>query len=346
MDKVFVPTANGDGNIMSNLEIATTTDTQENSLQNAYSKLFASGVLMQVHVSKWSMESKLEFKDLGLPVEIPQELFKSGKKLLMPEEEKNKFIRLEGKARRILESHAFQFPIAQAHFVPSNKIITVMQELDVVRVEFNKMVDVFIENYEALKTATLDKYPQYRGVLEPHYPSVSAVKSKFGFSVSNFQIDFPKELKETSFQELLIQQGAKAEVVAEYKKQMEASYNEALGTMHTFVNDAVSTLRTEAAKACTFVRNKIANGEPVTKTNLTTITEMITNFETMNFFNDSSVSTQLAQLKRLVTSEGDFRNDTDAIQSLSQALQAVTTAATTDVDVSDLTTTYFRAIEV
>ncbi len=323
-----------------------TNPTQENSLQKAYTKIFESGVLMQVHVSKWSMESKLDFKDLKLPVEIPAELFKSGKKLLMPEEEKNKFVRLEGKARRILESHAFKFPIAQAHFVPSNKIITVMQELDVVRVEWDAAVNTFIANYDALKTAILDKFPQYRDVLEPHYPSVEAVRSKFGFGVSNFQIDFPKELRETSFQELLAQQGAKEEVIAEYRKQMEASYNEALNTMHTFVSDSVNTLRTEATKACVFVRQKIANKEPITKTNLTTITEMINNFEIMNFFNDSLVSNQLADLKRLVTSDGDFRNDADAISALSAALQTVVDAANSQTDVSDLTTSYFRAIEV
>ena len=319
---------------------------QSDRLKEAYGKLFSSGVLMQVHVSKWGMASKLAMADLKVEKELPSALFQLGKKLLIPAEEKNKFERLEGKARAILGKHAFVFPIAQAHFVPGNKIMTVLAELEEVKKEYNTQVDAFLANYEVLKAETIAKYPEYQDVLAPYYPPVAELRHKFGFRVSQFQVDFPKEMHEVSVQDVLTQQDAKEEALTAYKRQMAEQYDQALETMHTFVNESVATLREEAAKVCSHVYQKIKRGEPVIRTNINTISEMITNFEAMNFFEDAQVAEQLGNLKRLVNSDADFRLDEAAVVNLSQALQSVVEKATMEQDVSSLTGSYFRSISL
>jgi len=320
----------------------TTTD----PLKAAYDKVFSSGALIQVHVSKWSMSSKLDSADLKVEKDIPQGLFQLGRKLLISSEEKSKFDRLDAKARNLLNSYAFPFPIAQAHFVPKNKVLEVMHELNKIKEEYTTLTDVFLVNYGQLKNDMLAKHPEYADVLEPYYPAVDKLRSKFGFSFTQFKIEFPKEVSGSSLEEVVTQYEAKEEAVAQYKAMMAEQYQQALGTMNNFVQESVQTLRREAAKACSYVYEKIKRKELVNRSNLNTITEMITNFEALNFFNDTAVSTQLNRLKQTVESDVDFRFDEDAIAGLSSALEAVVVQATSREDITSLTDNYLRDITV
>lgn len=315
-------------------------------LKAAYEKVFAAGALIQVRVSKWSMSSQLTSSDLKVEKDIPTGLFQLGRKLLISPAEKSKFDRLEAKARNLLNSYAFPFPIAQAHFVPKNKVIEVMQELEKCKAQYAELTETFLANYAQFKADMLTKHPEYADVLEPYYPSVEKLRPKFGFSFSQFKIEFPKEVTGVSLDELLVQHEAKEEAVEQYKAMMATQYQEALGTMHSFVQESVSTLRSEAAKACSYVYGKIQRKEQITKTNLNTITEMIGNFESLNFFNDTAVNQQLQRLKQTVTSDVDFKLDEDAIAGLSNALQAVVAKATSTEDLTSLTDDYLRDITV
>ena len=64
---------------------------------------FKDGVLLTLNVSKWSGAKKLEPADLGLSPEDIPDFMRLGRKLLIPENERNSFTQVENNARNYLE---------------------------------------------------------------------------------------------------------------------------------------------------------------------------------------------------------------------------------------------------
>lgn len=101
-----------------------------NALNERFQRLFRDGKLVQLHVSKWSMATRLNREDLPLVANaVLPDFVKLGNKMLVSEEQLKKFAALENAARSYLRAHAHPFPIAQAHFVPHRTLTTVIEKL-------------------------------------------------------------------------------------------------------------------------------------------------------------------------------------------------------------------------
>ena len=70
---------------------------------------FKDGILMTLSVGRWSGAKKLNPDDLGLTPEQIPEFMKLGRKLLIPQEERNVFTQIENNARNSLERDSFGY---------------------------------------------------------------------------------------------------------------------------------------------------------------------------------------------------------------------------------------------
>lgn len=317
------------------------------SLRERYSKLFQDGYLVNLHISVWGMCANLDEKDLKLEKKVSK-LIKLGKKMLINPERLNEFKNMESKARRYLYSSAYDFPISDAHFVPKKRLGDVITKLEEYKVEFNALVDKFVENYEAHKQEILDneEYVDIVDVLRPLYPTADVVRDKFGFDMAIFEIAMPQAFEETDIQELINRDEAKEEVKQVLKNQLKAQHENSMRLLEQFTEDAAITLRAKLVKTCKGVIEKIENKELISKANINSIREEINNFRSLNFMDDSVVEAEVAKLQVLIDGNHNFKTDQETIATLNDAVSSVLKRAEDISDVADLRGTYFRKIKV
>ena len=317
-----------------------TTNKQQEELQ----KLFVKGQLVQVHVSKWGMCASLEQSDLKINKELP-ELFRLGKKWLIPDGIRNKITRIEGQARTYLKRNSFKFPVADAHFVPFKTLIPVINELTKFREEFTTQVNEFLNNYGQYQKEVLDSNTDYRDVLEGCYPPVESIRSKFAFSIERFEISLPEKLKDVSLEKIAAEVTLTDAEKTRITSQLEYDRKLATERMNSFVGECVQALRTKVIEASNHVAEKIARGDLISRTNINTLDDVTQNFLALNFFNDKDVEAQINNLRSLVTSNRDFKRK-DAIKELGTALSTLTTEISKVADARTLTGEFFRNIEL
>lgn len=307
--------------------------------------IFQNGTLTQVNVSMWGMSAQLDSTDLKIAGDIPK-IFHLGHKLLVNPAVRAKFKLVESRARNYLRSNSFSFPVAQAHFVPNKQIVKVTEKLNEYKAEFDALTEEFLQNYEKYKEEVLNQYEGYRASLEPYYPQLDSLRAKFGFHIGTFEIAFPEKLTELNLGDMKAREESTSKVTAEYEKRMQAQYTHALEQMNGFVAESVQTLRAGIVEVSQHVVNKIRNGDVVTKTNLNTILEKVDNFKALNFFNDTKVEAELDNIKKIASSDVDFKSNQGAIEALNKALVAAIDATKEVSDVDELTGEFFRKIEL
>lgn len=317
------------------------------SVKRYYDKLFQDGFLVSVHVSKWSMSTSLNKEDVKFSDkdEVPA-IFKLGRKMLIEQEVFNQFGRLESRARRYLDSHSFNFHIAEAHFVPKKKIAVVLDTLDKFKQEYLALRDNFVENYEAHKTKVLETYVDLADELRGEYPDAKDIKGKFDFNVSLFELRMPQELGEVDIQSLITRDKAEATVKQEMENRLKDHYKQSLTKIETFTQEAATVLRGQVVSMCKTVKDKIASGEVVSKRNIQMIREEIANFRTLNFFEDKAVEDELDKLGQIVAGNVNYKTDKEALEELNAALGGVMERATNISDLADISGKYFRAIKI
>lgn len=317
------------------------------ALKERYTKLFQDGYLVNLHISVWGMCANLDENDLKLDKKVSK-LIKLGKKMLIEPEHLNEFKNMESKARRYVYRNSFDFPISDAHFVPKKRLSEVLTKLEEFRVEFNALVTKFVENYETYKEAILanEDYVDIVEVLKPLYPPVETIEQKFGFDVSVFELAMPQAFEETNIQKLVAAEEAKAEVKSTLNDQLKAQHENSLKLLERFTEDASIVLRGKLVAMCSTIIDKIKNKELISKANINTIQEEITNFRALNFLNDSAVEKEIAKLETLVNGNNNFKTDQETIDTLSSTLSDVLKTAENLTDVADIRGKYFRKIKV
>ena len=319
-------------------------------LNNRFNNLFRSGKLVQIHVSKWGMSYQLSEEDLGLaPVEgarsaVP-DFIQLGKKMLFTNDVRLKFSRIESAARRYLKEHSHKFPIADAHFVNQKALIKVMSALNQFKADYEAATNEFILNYEKNKLQMFELYPDHRKTLEPYYPQVENVRSKFGFSISIFEISFPKKLKNVTLNEVLAQNLAVEAAQKKYEAQMQEQFDNSVKQMEAFVKEAALGMRGQVIEIFDVIAKKIQNREVVSTTNLKTLKSVIDEFDVLDFLNDAKVKEQLSVVKRLVNSGADFSSDA-ALEKLQAAVTTTLETAKNMTDVDALTGGYIRNLDL
>ena len=328
------------------------TNTQPD-LDKRFSKLFQAGNLVQVHVSKWGMTVSATEKDLGLdntPAE--GEVKKSlppfvtlGKKALFTDEVRLVFGRIESNARAFLLKNSHRFPIADAHFVPAKNLQSVMTELDKFRISYLSEVEKFITNYAAYKQKMLDDHPDFKTLLEPYYPEPHEVRDKFDFTISVYDIAFPKRMKQLSVSDMRAQNIAAEAAKAKYEKLMEGQYHHHLQQMQDFLKETAMGMRGEIIKTFEVIAQKIQNREVVSTANLKTLQNTIASFDALDFLDDKKVKENLALVKKVIGSGSDFKSDAEALARLQTAINTTLTTAKSMTDVDAITGEYTRRLD-
>lgn len=317
------------------------------AVKENFTKIFQDGFLVNLRISVWGMCVNLDEKDLKLDKKVSK-LIKLGKKMLIEPEHLNEFKNMESKARRYVYRNSFDFPVADAHFVPKKRLSEVLTKLEEFKGEFNTLVTAFVENYDTHKQTILDnpEYADIVDVLKPLYPSAEDVAKKFGFSVSVFELSMPQAMEETNIQKLIAGEEAKTEVKNALAEQLRAQHEHSLELLEKFTEDAAIALRGKLVTMCSTIIDKIKNKELISKANINTIAEEIENFRSLNFLSDTAIEKEIAKLEVLITGNNNFKTDQETIDTLSQTLGDVLAKAESVTDVADISGKYFRKIKV
>ena len=220
-----------------------------------------------------------------------------------------------------------------------------MGALNQFKADYEAATDEFILNYEKNKLQMFDLYPDHRKTLEPYYPQVADVRSKFGFSISIFEISFPKKLKNVTLNEVLAQNLAVEAAQKKYEAQMQEQFDNSVKQMEAFVKEAAIGMRGQVVEIFDVIAKKIQNREVVSTTNLKTLKNVIDEFDVLDFLNDAKVKEQLAVVKKLVNSGADFSSDV-AIQKLQAAVATTLETAKNMTDIDALTGGYIRNLDL
>lgn len=320
---------------------------QSTDLNNRFQRLFRDGKLLQVHVRKWSMATRLNETDLPLVTgtKLP-DFFKLGDKMLIDDGEMKKFVAVESSARNYLRGHALPFPIAQAHFVPNKVLLGVLEKLDEFRDKYMGLVTTFVANYEALKEGMLTKHAEHRAILLPYYPSAEHVRAKFEFHVGMFQVSFPRQMREIDLASVQAEATAREGMKRKFEAEWQRQYSQSMQQVDSFLREAVTSMRSRVVEVFETIARKIRNREVVSVTNLKTMGSIIEAFDGLDFLDDKSVRTKLDAVKTLIGSGRDFKSDQLALQHLGMAVDDVLDVARETTDLDTLTGDYIRKIEV
>jgi hypothetical protein len=171
-----------------------------------WSDLFASGSIVDVHVSQWSGRVQIRPSDFGLNSDAVEAALSLGHHRLVPRESFNAIGEVVANTKKTIDQHGISFPfIRGARFVPEKSLVTLLDRLKVQKELFDKATDVFIASYEqtvaamrpviwqALNDAARD--PEIARVamsrIDQEYPSSSNMKSKFSLKWSVYAIQSP-----------------------------------------------------------------------------------------------------------------------------------------------------------
>lgn len=326
-------------------DIILESSTGQEDLKNKIQKVFTDGKLVHLFISKWSMRANLLPHTFGLT-----DTFVDNVQIRLVETD-TRFSTIESQARRYLRHNSFDFPIANAHFVPIKKLYQVLVKLEQYKQEYFQEVNKFLDQYEQIRNDMLNRYPSFRDILLPAYPDVDRLRSKFDFDVTTFEIAFPKKLTkwkvdwETLMEKEAISKDIAKKLEAEYDEKIKQQYAKALERMETFVGDSIRALRSQIIDCFEYITQKIKNKQIISKKNIDTIKTVIDSFNALNFFNDEVVAKQLREISELVTTTSDFKDDKVALERLNLALGNTLNLIANLNDVDDLSGQYFRNFE-
>ena len=291
---------------------------------------FKDGVLVCLHVSKWSGANKLDPSDLGLTPDQVPDFMRLGKKLLIPEEERGRFTQIENNARNALERESFAFPVGGARFVPRHRLLEVDTRLKAYREEYQAAIDSFLDRYHMIRDEMLERYPEHREKLEPFYPGYHHVRRYFAFGWVVFEIG------ETSLRE-----GEVAEAYERFKAELREQFDR-------FLQDAVIDLRFQVQETCLRVAERVAKGDVINGNSVKSLNHIIDKFMNLNFIGDKRISDQLDALRTTLKTldPAELKENEPLRKTLGATAAQIAKDAADISDVSEITGQYKRRIEM
>jgi len=294
--------------------------------------MFKDGVLVDLHIGWWRAHKSLSANDLNIREEDVPDIFNLGVKLLIPKEERAKFNKIEQRSRKRLEAYSFPFFVGTTcRFVPLKMLENVIQDLNESKKEFDQLVEEMLDNYDDIRDAMLVRYHDIRESLEPFYPSLSLLRTKYYFKWNVFEIGEATE-------------ACTAELTAEYenfKRRLNDEFN-------SFVSGAVKDLRSEVSTTCDKLLKKIEGGEIIKEQTLTSVKNVIDRFDKLNFVGDGKVSESLDVLRSSLSSVSgkDISNDVNIRGRVSDLAKQVSRSAKDLSDIDEVTGEYLRRVRI
>jgi hypothetical protein len=301
------------------------------SLKEQFAKLFMDGKLVDLHICRWSMQQALEKEDINLDNNhrVPQ-FVQLGSKWLMPADVRQAFSSIEGKARTFLKRNSHKFPIGNTHFVPTKRVEPVLLHLLELKNKYTEVTNTFLTNYEVHKQKMLADYPDDHAALIDSFPTVDYLTNKFKFQTSVYEIAVPTQMEEISLTDIRANNLAEEQAKLRYIAEVDAQYAEQRRLLNEFVTTSVQALRARVLTAFQHIVDKIQSQEPITATNITSINTMISEFTSLDFFNDRAVRDQLDVLSNLLHNQRNYQDNDTAVAALEQSLTAVINVVSTE----------------
>ncbi len=292
---------------------------------------FKDGILMTLNVGKWSGAKKLNPDDLGLtPDQIP-DFVSLGRKMLIPQEERDEFTRIENNARNALERDSFAFPVGGARFVPRSCLLEIDAKLKEYETAYNEKVESFMSRYAEIRDAMLEKYPEHRDKLEPFYPVSHQIRRLFHFGWTVFEIGEAGGIRE----------GETVDAYERFKANLQTQFD-------SFLNDVVIDARFQVQETCLKVAERVAKGEIINGNSVKSLKGMIDRFMALNFVGDTKIEEQLNALRAsLNTTDPAALKENESLRKELGTMAANIAKQAGDIsDVSEITGTYKRRIEI
>jgi hypothetical protein len=322
--------------------------------------LFIDGILVDINISYWGAQKKLNENDIGL--DEVSEAFSLGKKYLIPKDIMHNFKLIESRARALIEDSSYSFPIGSARFIPKKKFEKVIVMLKTYQDSYNALVDDLVTNYDGYKAQMKPVYEAaaeeaYKtkaakdGLTAPNkenfiaefmarihacYPAVDGLRKKFGIELSVFEVTLP-EFHAGSAENAIAQES----IAQEYRKEMQTKIS-------SFVDEVVKTLRAEAVKVCQHISNNIAEGKIIKSTTINSLTSFIDKFKDMNFVGDQSIEAALEKVKKELIdlhSTSEFTDNVELKVELKRHLDKIVEEASSITDISSITGQYRRKVQ-
>ena len=337
----------------------------DTNLQN----IFNDGFLVDLDVSYWSAQRKLNEEDIGL--NDVSEAYSLGKKLLIPYNVMHAFKVIESRARALIDKSSFRFPIGNARFIPKRRFVKVNTELKQLQSEYVALVEDLVINYQKyrdemrpiylkaaedayetktskVQTFDADRDPitekaafieQFMVRIDACYPPVESLKSRFAVDLAVFEVALPK-LREGTADNVAGSLEIQEKVAEDYRSQMRTKIT-------SFVDDVVGVLRQEAIDMCKHISTNIAEGKVIKSTTLQTITTFIDKFQDMNFVGDKTVEASLNLLRKELLdghTSSDFSDNEELKIDLQRRLNLIAEQAASTTDINSVTGEYRRKI--
>jgi len=314
-------------------------------------------------IGKKSWSTRLTPQDMGL-TEFPQN-WKPGRRLLLPDEALQKVDAIEGQARRYLDSRSFQFGKRQARvkfrFVHVSKLRDTLKTLKGYSVQFFEAVKSLVNDYEKLKLQMERDYPEQWPALQKLYIDASAIEKDYYFFYEPAAMIFPDSMTvmkryeiEQTEKRLKEAEAAKDANIGELRRQAEDHRRtlehderefrqQAESRVDEFVEEAVKSLRELVVKTFQQITDKIKDKKSVIKTNVDSLHEVIAHVRDMDFLNDQAFHRQLDQVRELLDTTSDFKDNDAATAELNRVLNGTIefVEKTTNEAASSAKKTYF-----
>jgi hypothetical protein len=322
-------------------------------------------------VSFWSGAKALRAEDLGLEEGDIAEAYKLGKKMLIPAEVIRKFRSIESKARRLVETNSFPFPIGNARFIPKRRFVKILDELRKCQACYDRLVDDLVANYDKYRgemipiyqTAAEKAYAQrqpetaefgpdfdieaqrnefvqsFMRRIESFYPDADTLRSKFSLGWDVYEIALPR-MRQGDAQKISDDQSVRDAAEREYRDQVREKID-------GFVNDAVKVLRQQTVEICSRVKDNIVNGRIIKETTIDSLKNFVERFKSLNFIGDYVLENRLDELRKELLETHDaqqFREEVELKEELNRHLGELMEMASNMTDINSITGEYNRKI--
>jgi len=306
------------------------------------------GVFVEVVVRMPTLKCTMDPDDIGLSAWPPNVL--AGKIQLVPDRVLRNFNAIARRAYRVPEvgGIGLTLPYLKAAFVPIKALPEVVERLDVVKADFERERDDLYRSLETICQQVRDN-PQLAGYLEIRDKIIAQIhelSKKWVFSVEiNFlEAQMPRGLntkirKEQSLlKEARAEQDAWSELRGEQRekvrKLVEDSRQRLEGELEGLVRESVTALRERVVEVAQAVQKTLERGEAPRADSLQRLSEVLSNFDNLNFAGDNEVAESVQRLRASL--EGHDKksiSEADAKKEFIAAADAlVKRASRTDVD--------------
>ena len=213
-------------------------------MENEVSKtLFQNGSVWAVSTSTYAATDNLKASDLDKNAEDVLDIFKLGKKYLMPNDVRLELGGIRVKVNAFMDRFSSPFFLRGARFVPFKHTLIVKEGLELLRENHKKIGQKFVENYPMLRAEMIEKYP----VLETaKWPSGEQILEKFQVKWVVFEVNGVGG-KETDPEDLM---SAKAEFQAELKAEYDKLKDETLKEAHASLIEACDAIAKKIFETC------------------------------------------------------------------------------------------------